>query len=155
MASKQKESSRKFVLIIIALIVALYIIFKVTIGANVKINSETYYFYISETTPSSAVADTLKERGFIRSRLSLKIMAWISSIDTLKPGMYELKDGWSNFKLLNHFGKHKPKPTQFITLPESNSRRSLIVSLCKGTGIHPDDVWKRINDEEFTNKLGN
>jgi UPF0755 protein len=135
-------------------VLLLYLCYKTFIGSNVKITADTYYFYVPEKFSASQIADTLKERGFIKSRWSFRTMADIKNLEIIKPGMYELKNNWSNQDLIKHFKEHKVQPTIFIKLPVTQSRNALINSICKDTKIHPDDVWKLLNDKKFTQALG-
>ncbi|HWZ22745.1 MAG TPA: endolytic transglycosylase MltG [Cytophagaceae bacterium] len=143
----------KTILVGIVLLI-LYLGYKISIGSNMKISADTYYFFVPETASPQTVADSLKNRGFIKSRWSFKIMNSIKGVEEIKPGMYELKNGWSNLDLINHFKIHKPKPTVFITLPALQSRSGVVSAVCKGTDIHPDDVWLLLNDKKFTKELG-
>ena len=135
-------------------LLGLYLSYKISFGSNVKISANTYYFYVPEKSSPSVVADSLKKRGFIKSRWSFKIMTSVKGFESINPGMYELKNGWNNLDLIRHFKEHQPKPTIFITLPALQSRNAMISSICKGTNIHPDDVWKLLNDKKFTKELG-
>jgi UPF0755 protein len=96
----------------------------------------------------------LEERGYLDSWLSFKLMADIQKVKEIKPGLYEIKNNWSNLTLLRHFNEHKPKPTVFVTLPSLQSRNSVVAALCKGSGIHPTEVWKLLNDKNFIKNLG-
>jgi len=131
-----------------------FIALGLTVMPNIKINADLYYFYIPESTAPSVIADTLKKRGFIRSRLSFAAMAAIKNNQEIGPGMYELENDWSNLELLSHFETHEPKQTIFITLPEAQSRKSLVGALCSGLVVHPDDVFKLLNDEMFIAGFG-
>ncbi len=153
MASKSKGVKLKIFFFTLILIIS-YLGYKIIIGTNTSISAETYYFFVSEKSTPETIADTLKKRGFMPSRLSFRLMASFKDLEEIKPGMYEIKNGWSNLKLINHFKLHKPKPTIFITLPSLQSRQNVVYTLCKGTNIHPDDVWKLLNDKKFTNELG-
>lgn len=150
-----KTSGLKYKIIFLSLaLVVIYLTYKTTLGSNVHINADTYYFYVAEKSSPEAVADTLKKRGFLKSRLSFKAMAYFLDLENVKPGMYELKKGWNNYKLIGHFKKHHPKTTVFITLPALQNRNSVITTLCRGTKIHPDDVWALLNDRKFVKELG-
>lgn len=150
---KSKGFNFKIILILLALLVA-YVLYKSTIGPNVNIAADTYYFYIGENSSPEAIADTLKRRGYLKSRLSFKTMAYIQKLEKIKPGMYELEKNWSNIKLIRHFKEYQPKATVFVTLPATQNRNSMIQAICRGTGIHPDDVWKLLNDKKFVKELG-
>ncbi len=100
------------------------------------------------------IADTLKDMGYLGSRWSFRIMADINDLEEIKPGMYELKKDWTNQKLIQHFKEKRQAPTTVIKLPSLQSRSAFITSMCKGTKIHPDDVWKLVNDKKFTKELG-
>ncbi len=131
-----------------------YLAYKITVGSNLHIAADTYYFYVGETVSSETIADTLKKRGFLQSRLSFRLMASIRKLETVKPGMYELKKGWGNLKIIGHFQNHDPKPTVFVTLPAVRNRETIIRAICQGTKVHPDDVWKLLNDKKFLKELG-
>ncbi len=143
----------KIVLVGIGILV-LYLCYKIPLGSNVKISAPTYYFYVSENFSPEMIADTLKERGFIKSRWSFRTMANIKDLNEIKPGMYELKNHWNNNELINHFREHQPKPTIFIKLPSLQNRNAVVNSICKGTTIHPDEVWKLLNDKKYLKELG-
>jgi UPF0755 protein len=143
----------KIILIFLALIV-FYLAYKTTLGVNVNIQADTYYFYVAENSSPETIGDTLKKRGHLKSRLSFKTMAYIQKLETIKPGMYELQKNWSNIKLINHFKKYQPKPTVFVSLPATQNRNTVIKAICKGTEVHPDDVWKLLNDKKFVKELG-
>lgn len=150
-----KSNGLKFKLIIGCILLLMsYLAYKTTIGSNVTISADTYYFYVPESSAAETVADTLKKRGFLQSRLSFKAMAHFKELDRIKPGMYEIQKDWSNINLINHFKQHTPKATVFITLPPRQSRNSVIQTICRGTGIHPDDVWRLLNDKSFVKELG-
>ncbi len=152
--SKNKTNIKYKVLLFTLSIVILFLLYKITIGSNVQINADTYYFYVSEKTSASDIADSLKKREAIGSRLSFRIMSAVFDLDEVKPGMYEIKKEWNNYKLLSHFKTFKPKQTVFVTLPPMQRRGNMLEALCRGTGIHPDDVWKVLNDKNFVQELG-
>ncbi len=154
MASGKTNGLKYKVFFLSLALLVLYIAYKSTIGTNVNISAETYYFYVPENSSPETVGDTLKRRGFLKSRLSFKSMAYIQKLETIKPGMYELKKGWSNIKLISHFKEHVPKATVFVTIPSLQNRNAILQAACRGTGIHPDDVWKLLNDRKFVKELG-
>ncbi len=141
-------------LLIGVVLVGLYLLYQVTLGTNVKISADTYYFFVSERYTPKMVADTLKKRGFLKSRWSLRIMASLKGLEEIEAGMYEVKKGWSNAELIEHFRQYHPKPTIFITVPSLQSRNSLIRAVCRGTAISPEAIWKLIKDKKFTKELG-
>lgn len=137
------------------ILLGVYLVYKSTIGSNVLIRASTYYFYVEEVSEVKDVADTLKEKGIIGSRISFRLMSAILGLDNVRPGMYEIRRSWSNIHLVRHFENHKPKPTQFIQLPSMQLRNNMLRGLCKGSGVHYDDVWRMLNNKKFVeNELG-
>jgi UPF0755 protein len=154
MASSKKNGLKfKIILISLGLLIS-YLAYKISIGSNIRINSDVYYFYVPESSTPEIIADSLKKRGYLKSRWSFKIMAYFQKLDEIKPGMYEVKNDWNNLSLISHFKKYSPKPTIFVTLPSLQSRNNVIKTICKGTSIYPDDVWKLLNDKKFVKELG-
>ena len=151
--TKSKGVKLKVILFAFTLLLS-YLVYKITIGSNISISADTYYFFVSEKSTPETISDSLKKRGYMPSRLSFRLMASIKGLEEIKPGMYELKKDWSNLKLINHFKTHKPIPTVFITLPSLQSRKNVIYALCKGTNIHPDDVLNILNNKKFVKELG-
>jgi UPF0755 protein len=136
------------------LLLLVYMAYRTTIGANVTIRPTICYFYVENPSEVKTLADTLKESGIISSRLSLRLMAKLMGLNRIKPGMYEIRKDWDNIRLVNHFKNYEPKSTRFIKLPPMQLRNNMLQGLCKGSGVHHDDVWKLMNNKKFVKELG-
>ncbi|MCU0428518.1 MAG: endolytic transglycosylase MltG [Cytophagaceae bacterium] len=146
--------SRNRIFYWLLLILLVYIAYRTFVGANVIARPSVCYFYVKQTTSVKQMADSLKESGIVSSRLSFRLVAALRGLNVIRPGMYELRRGWNNFRLVHHFKEFSSPPTQAVRVPAMQRRNNMLQGLCKGTQVHPDDLWRLLNNKKYVQELG-
>ena len=140
--------------LIAAGILLLFITWYITYASNTAFRSPAYYIYVYRGTDADALADTLSDRGAIKSTITFRWMASLLSIGKIRPGMYRFEKGWGNFHLLTNVDTEELRPTQLIDLAEFRSRKRTIKELSRLTNTNETELLNLLKDEDETDDLG-
>ncbi|MCS6823459.1 MAG: endolytic transglycosylase MltG [Cytophagaceae bacterium] len=153
-SQERKIISKRNVLLACFLLLLIIILYNVTVGTNCRIRKGMYTIYIEKKMPVMEVANMLKEKGIIHSRLSLLAMAYLMGMHYVEDGVYSIPQRSNNISICNALNKPLDKKIIHLEIPFLQNRKSLIKAIAKNSGIHPDDIWRKLNDKKFLHQTG-
>ena len=109
-------------LLLIGGVIAGYLYLKI-FSDNVEIPDSTAFIQIPTGTNLSELTDILEDKGLVKDLNSFQFVSKLMKFKTVKPGRYQLKDGWNNRELVSILRSGRQTPinvtiNNFRTLPD-------------------------------------
>ena len=150
-----KKAIIVLIVILIVLAIGSLIWYNSSISAKNKKNEDLIEVEIPMGTGKSEIADILKEKNVIKSKLAFKIYIKLNKISDFKAGKYYLKQSMSVKEICEALKTGIMfDPNQVdITYIEGKNIRSLAKTISEKTNNSEDDFYNKIEDKEYIDSL--
>lgn len=133
---------KKWALFIIILLVGIagvsYKFYQAIFSPNVDLNGEdSSIYYLPTGFDFDLLYADLENKKILRDMSSFKRVASLMKFSKIKPGQYELKDGWNNKEFISHLRAGKQKP---VNLTFNNIRTLEELAGFFATKFEPDSL---------------
>ncbi|AII51039.1 endolytic transglycosylase MltG [Hymenobacter sp. APR13] len=130
-----------------------YYFYQVFFTPNVETKTPTYVLVRRGQTAKS-VLDSVEATGVIVDKLSLRFVAKVMKYEKLvKPGRYELKDGYTNRELINALRTGRQSPLK-LTFQNIRLRQDLAQKLNTAIDARPGQFDSLLSSPSYTKSLG-
>lgn len=153
------EKRRKRIGTVVALAGVLFVSFsyyfyQVFYTANVDTNGRPTYVLIRRGEPYKTVLDSIYSSGAIIDKLSFAFVAKLMKYPELvKPGRYELKDGYTNRQLVSDLRAGRQSPLK-LTFQNIRLRKDLALKLSHTIDSRPGQFDSLLSSPRYTKSLG-
>ncbi|QDA59262.1 endolytic transglycosylase MltG [Hymenobacter jejuensis] len=131
-----------------------YYFYQIFFTANVETKGQPTYVLIRRGQPYKAVLDSINATGVIVDRLSFAFVAKLMKYDRLvKPGRYELKDGYTNRQLVSDLRAGRQSPLK-LTFQNIRLREDLAKKLSTAIDSRPHQFDSLLSSPSYTRGLG-
>ena len=131
-----------------------YYFYQVFYTPNVETKGQPTYVLIRQGQSYKAVMDSIDATGVIVDRLSFRFVAKLMKYDQLvKPGRYELKDGYTNRELINDLRRGIQSPLK-LTFQNIRLRKDLAEKLSTTIDARPHEFDSLLSSPAYTRSLG-
>lgn len=112
---------------------------------------------IKAGTGVSKIADALKEKKLIRSKLSFKIYYKLNKKDNLKAGTYIFKQNMGTKKIVKYLEEGSSYNPDLLTLTfkEGINMRNIISIITSKTNNSEEDILNLLKDQDYLNEIIN
>ncbi|WBO85055.1 endolytic transglycosylase MltG [Hymenobacter yonginensis] len=130
-----------------------YYFYQVFFTPNVETKTPTYVL-VRRGETAKAVLDSIEATGVIVDKLSLRFVAKVMKYEKLvKPGRYELKDGYTNRELINALRTGRQSPLK-LTFQNIRLRQDLAQKLNTAIDARPGQFDSLLSSPGYTKSLG-
>lgn len=145
----------KIGLIIVGILIVGIVIMYVSMFTKVSSSDAEIEVEIPLGTGSSGIAEILKEKDVIKSKLGFKIYIKINGIDDFQAGSYKLRQNMSLKEIANSLQSGIIYDDNQITFTylEGKNMRWLAEKIAKTTNNTEEYVYKMLKDEDYINSL--
>ena len=144
-------------IISLALVCFSYYFYQIFFTANIEVpDGDRAYVLIRRGDNWKAALDTIESTGNVVDKLSLRFVARLLNYDragAVKPGRYELKNGYTNRELINVLKAGLQSPVR-LTFANVRLRRELAVKLGRQIAARPGRLDSLLADPEYVRTLG-
>ncbi|MCR5886965.1 endolytic transglycosylase MltG [Hymenobacter sp. J193] len=138
----------------ILLITFSYYFYQVFFTPNVETKGRPTYVLVRRGQTAKAVLDSIEATGAIVDKLSLHFVARLMKYDKLvKPGRYELKEGYTNRQLINDLRTGRQSPLK-LTFQNIRLRQDLARKLSTAIDSRPGQFDSLLRSPTYTKALG-
>ena len=131
-----------------------YYFYQIFYTPNVDTRGRPTYVLIRRGEPYKAVLDSITHTGVIIDRLSFAFVAKLMKYpDLVKPGRYELKDGYTNRELVNALRTGRQSPLK-LTFQNIRLRDELALKLSHTIDARPGQFDSLLSSPAYTKSLG-
>ncbi|WP_188815253.1 endolytic transglycosylase MltG [Hymenobacter cavernae] len=131
-----------------------YYFYQVFYTPNVETKGQPTFVLVRRGETAKAVLDSIDATNVIVDRLSLRFVARLMKYDKLvKPGRYELKDGYTNRELINDLRKGIQSPLK-LTFQNIRLRSDLAKKLSTTIDARPNEFDSLLSSPSYTSNLG-
>jgi UPF0755 protein len=131
-----------------------YYFYQVFFTANVETKGRPTYVLVRRGQSAKAVLDSVEATGVIVDKLSLRFVAKLMKYEQLvKPGRYELKDGYTNRQLINDLRTGRQSPLK-LTFQNIRLRADLARKLNTAIDARPGQFDSLLSSPGYTKALG-
>ncbi|WP_303312013.1 endolytic transglycosylase MltG [Hymenobacter sp. BT730] len=131
-----------------------YYFYQVFFTANVETKGRPTYVLVRRGETAKAVLDSIDATGVIVDKLSLHFVARLMKYDKLvKPGRYELKDGYTNRQLISDLRAGRQSPLK-LTFQNIRLREDLARKLSTAIDSRPGQFDSLLSSPSYTKGLG-
>jgi UPF0755 protein len=131
-----------------------YYFYQVFFTANVETKGRPTYVLVRRGETAKAVLDSIDATGVIVDKLSLHFVARLMKYDKLvKPGRYELKDGYTNRQLISDLRAGRQSPLK-LTFQNIRLREDLARKLSTAIDSRPGQFDSLLSSPSYTKSLG-
>lgn len=131
-----------------------YYFYQVFFTANVETKGRPTYVLVRRGQPAKAVLDSIDATGAIVDKLSLRFVAKVMKYEQLvKPGRYELKEGYTNRQLINDLRTGRQSPLK-LTFQNIRLREDLARKLSQAIDTRPGQFDSLLSSPSYTKSLG-
>ncbi|RSK36130.1 endolytic transglycosylase MltG [Hymenobacter metallilatus] len=132
-----------------------YYFYQVFFTPNVETNGLPAYVVVRRGETAKAVLDSIEATGVIVDKLSLRLVAKLMKYEKLvKPGRYELKDGYTNRQLINDLRTGSNRLPLRLTFQNIRLRQDLSRKLATTIDARPSQFDSLLNSPAYTKSLG-
>lgn len=155
---------KKKIIIIVVIILVMIAVFGGVFGSVVWFNNMTGAVNSSSTEKKEIVIEPgmktvdiiskLKEENLIQSEFATKIFIKLNNVTNLQAGKYELSQSMNLEQILGTISKgNVVKDDVTITFLEGKNMRWIAKKIASETSNTADDVYNKLEDKEYLNKL--
>lgn len=138
----------------ILLITFSYYAYQVFFTPNVETKGRPSYVVVRPGQSAKSVLDSIDRSGVIIDKLSLHFVARLMKYEKLvKPGRYELKDGYTNRQLINDLRRGIQAPVK-LTFQNIRLRRDLAQKLSQSFAARPQEFDSLLRSNAYARTLG-
>ncbi|TGD82891.1 endolytic transglycosylase MltG [Hymenobacter wooponensis] len=131
-----------------------YYFYQVFFTPNVETKGRPTYVLVRKGETAKAVLDSIDASGVIVDKLSLHFVARLMKYEKLvKPGRYELKDGYTNRELINNLRTGRQSPLK-LTFQNIRLREDLARKLSTAIDARPHQFDSLLSSPSYTKSLG-
>jgi UPF0755 protein len=131
-----------------------YYFYQVFFTPNVETKGRTAYVLVRRGQTAKSVLDSVEATGAIVDKLSLRFVAKVMKYEKLvKPGRYELKDGYTNRELINALRTGRQSPLK-LTFQNIRLRQDLAQKLNQAIDARPGQFDSLLSSASYTRSLG-
>ena len=131
-----------------------YYFYQVFFTANVETKGRPTYVLVRRGQSAKAVLDSVEATGAIVDKLSLRFVAKLMKYEKLvKPGRYELKDGYTNRQLINDLRTGRQSPLK-LTFQNIRLRSDLARKLNTAIDARAGQFDSLLSSPKYTKSLG-
>ncbi|MHA6247111.1 endolytic transglycosylase MltG [Pontibacter sp. CAU 1760] len=131
-----------------------YYAYQIVYTANVDTKDRETYVLIPTGATYNQAMDSVEATGTIIDRLSLRFMSKLMDYDKkVKPGRYQIQNGWSNRELIGALRLGKQTPVN-LTFNNIRLRSQLASKLAANLEANETAVDSLLNDEAYLSALG-
>jgi UPF0755 protein len=145
------KPSYYFYVFLLLVFVALY---WVLLANHTLFKSPNMYYYVARSTSYKELLEQMENDQVIEDSWTFQLAYKIYGDVHIRPGMYVLPSGLSNYGFWKLIEKQELRPTKNIELPHFRSRKKTVEQLCKLTQVDVDSVWTLLRDDLYVNQLG-
>ena len=132
-----------------------YYFYQVFYTPNVETKGKPTYVVVRRGETAKAVLDSIEATGVIVDKLSLRFVAKLMKYDKLvKPGRYELKEGYTNRQLINDLRTGSNKLPLMLTFQNIRLREDLARKLATTIDARPGQFDSLLSSPSYTKSLG-
>ena len=145
-----------FLGVIVALILALFITYKVMLNP-ISTKDDIVTFVINKGDSKQVVVDNLKKADLIKNKYATLLYVILSGKKNLQAGTYELGRNLSTNEIIDALANGDvvvvKKPTVRVLFKEGLTVKNYMEILAENTDLKYEDIIKEINDKEFVKSL--
>lgn len=131
-----------------------YYFYQVFYTPNVETKGQPTYLLIRQGQSYKSVMDSIDATNVIIDRLSFRFVAKLMKYDQLvKPGRYELKDGYTNREMINDLRRGIQSPLS-LTFQNIRLRKDLAKKLSTTIDARPNEFDSLLSSPSYTRSLG-
>ena len=131
-----------------------YYFYQVFYTPNVETKGQPTYLLIRQGQSYKAVMDSIDAKNVIIDRLSFRFVAKLMKYNELvKPGRYELKDGYTNREMVNDLRRGIQSPLS-LTFQNIRLRQDLAKKLSTTIDARPHEFDSLLSSPSYTRSLG-
>lgn len=131
-----------------------YYFYQIFYTPNVETKGRPTYVLIRENQPYKAVLDSISKTGVIVDKLAFAFVAKLMKYDQLvKPGRYELKEGYTNRQLVDDLRRGIQSPLK-LTFQNIRLREDLARKLSTTVETRPGEFDSLLSSPSYTKTLG-
>ncbi|SNR71507.1 MULTISPECIES: endolytic transglycosylase MltG [Hymenobacter] len=132
-----------------------YYFYQIFFTPNVETKGRPTYVVVRRGETAKQVLDSIDASGVIIDKLSLHFVARLMKYEKLvKPGRYELKDGYTNRQLINDLRTGSNKLPLMLTFQNIRLREDLARKLSTTIDARPSQFDSLLNSPAYTKSLG-
>jgi UPF0755 protein len=131
-----------------------YYFYQVFYTPNVETKGQPTYVLIRQGQSYKSVMDSIDAKNVIIDRLSFRFVAKLMKYNELvKPGRYELKDGYTNREMINDLRRGIQSPLK-LTFQNIRLRKDLAQKLSTTIDARPHEFDSLLSSPSYTRTLG-
>ncbi|GAB3288584.1 endolytic transglycosylase MltG [Hymenobacter tenuis] len=131
-----------------------YYFYQVFFTPNVETKGRPTYVLVRKGQSARSVLDSIDASGVVVDKLSLRFVARLMKYEKLvKPGRYELKDGYTNRQLINDLRTGRQSPLK-LTFQNIRLREDLARKLSTAIDARPGQFDSLLSSPSYTKSLG-
>lgn len=131
-----------------------YYAYQIVYTPNVDTKGHNTYVYIPEGATFMQAMDSVEASGVLVDRLSVRFIAKLMDYDeAVKPGRYELVNGWSNKQLIGVLRSGEQTPVK-LTFNNIRLRSQLADKLAEEVEPSAAAIDSLLNDQAYLTSLG-
>lgn len=151
---RRKRWATVSVVFTLALVCFSYYFYQVFFTVNIETKSKLTYVVVHRGDDWQAALKTIDATGVVVDKLSLHFVAKLMKYPThVKPGRYELKDGYTNRELINVLKAGLQSPLK-LTFTNVRLRRELADKLSTQIDARPSQIDSLLSSPSYTKSLG-
>lgn len=121
---------------------------------NTDFNQSIYDLEISQDHNAGQITRQLSQDQVIDHAVTFKLAAWLLGYkDPVKPGLFQVTHGWSNWQLIKHLKTTPPLAVEVVIHPYQ-MRNNTLQSLCKNLDIKYHALKRILQDESYLSSWG-
>ena len=140
----------------LALVCFSYYFYQVFFTANIETKGKPTYVVVPRGATWKTALDAIDKTGTVVDKLSLHFVARLMKYDkpgAVKPGNYELKDGFTNRQLINVLKSGTQSPVR-LTFNTVRLRNELVTKLAGQVDVPAARLDSLLRDPAYTKSLG-
>ena len=151
---RRKRWATVSVVFTLALVCFSYYFYQVFFTANIETKGKPTYVVVHRGDNWQAALKTIDGTGVVVDKLSLHFVAKLMKYPAhVKPGRYELKDGYTNRQLINVLKAGLQSPLK-LTFTNVRLRRELADKLSNQIDARPSQIDSLLSSPSYTKRLG-